>query len=92
VRSKVKQILLNKGMNEEKAEKIAHELSQGKWTHDYPLFKEDLEAMGLKVSTSVPEEVYALMELYEQPIQSRPSVQYIPVPYRPEKTASEESG
>ncbi len=92
VRSKVKQILLNKGMNEEKAEKVAHELSQGKWTHDYPLFKEDLEAMGLKVSTSVPEEVYALMELYEQPIQSRPSVQYIPVPYRPEKTASEESG
>ncbi len=84
VRRKVRDILVSKGMDEEKASKVAEELSQGKWTHDYPLFKEDLEALGLKVSTDVPEEVYALMELYEQPIQSRPSVQYIPVPYKSE--------
>ena len=90
VRKKVTQILLNKGMDKDKAEKVAEELSQGKWTHDYPLFKEDLEAMGLKVSTEVPEEVYQLMELYEQPMQSRPSVQYIPVPYKPEKGSTEE--
>ncbi len=90
VRKKVTQILLNKGMDRERAEKVAEELSQGKWTHDYPLFKEDLEAMGLKVSAEVPEEVYQLMELYEQPMQSRPSVQYIPVPYKSEKGAMEE--
>ncbi len=82
VRKKVAQILMEKGMDREKAEEIAEELSQGRWTHDYPLFKEDLEALGLKVSTEVPPEVYALMDLYEQPAQSRPSVQYIPVPYK----------
>ena len=82
VRKKVTQILIEKGMEKEKAERIAEELSQGKWTHDYPLFKEDLEALGLKVSTEMPPEVYALMDLYEQPTQARPSVQYIPVPYK----------
>ncbi len=82
VRKKVAQILIEKGMEKEKAERIAEELSQGKWTHDYPLFKEDLEALGLKVSTEMPPEVYALMDLYEQPTQARPSVQYIPVPYK----------
>ncbi len=92
VKRKVKEILVNKGMNEEKAEGIAEELSQGKWTHDYPLFKEDLEALGLRVSTDVPEEVYALMELYEQPMQSRPSVQYIPVPYRSEPGKEAQKG
>jgi len=82
VRKKVTQILMEKGMEKEKAERIAEELSQGRWTHDYPLFKEDLEALGLNVSTEVPQEVYALMDLYEQPAQARPSVQYIPVPYK----------
>ncbi|HDD52600.1 MAG: hypothetical protein DRI92_06235 [Aquificota bacterium] len=82
VRKKVAQILTWKGMEQEKAERIAEELSQGRWTHDYPLFKEDLEALGLKVSAEVPSEVYALMDLYDQPTQARPSVQYIPVPYK----------
>jgi ClpP class serine protease len=82
VRKKVAQILTEKGMEQDKAERIAQELSQGKWTHDYPLFKEDLEALGLNVSTEMPSEVYALMDLYEQPAQARPSVQYIPVPYK----------
>ncbi len=82
VRKKVAQILTEKGMDEGKTGEIAQELSQGRWTHDYPLFKEDLEALGLRVSTDVPLEVYALMDLYEQPAQARPSVQYIPVPYK----------
>lgn len=39
--------------------------------------------LGLTVNTEVPEEVYELMELYEQPMSSQsPSVQYIPVPYK----------
>ncbi len=91
VRNKVKQILSKKGISEQKAEDIAKSLSQGKWTHDYPLFKEDLESMGIKVSTDVPEEVYELMELYEHPGQSRPSVQYIPIPYKQEETSTESS-
>ncbi len=77
----VKSILLKKGYDEETATRIAEELSQGKWTHDYPLTVEHLKELGLKVSTDVPEEVYALMDLYPQPT-GTPSVQYIPVPYQ----------
>ncbi|NMB12151.1 MAG: hypothetical protein GX977_07680, partial [Firmicutes bacterium] len=28
-----------------------------------------------------PREIYTLMELYPQPTQRRPSVQYVPLPY-----------
>ncbi len=92
VKKKVLQILRHKGMEDEKAEHIAEELSQGRWTHDYPLFKEDLEELGLKVSTEVPPEIYDLMDLYEQPVQARPSVQYIPVPYKEGDSRKGESG
>ena len=76
-------LLTSKGMEKEKAERIAEELAVGKFTHDYPLTADYLKELGLNVITEVPEEVYALMELYEQPIGAQPpSVQYIPVPYR----------
>ncbi len=76
-------LLTQNGMEEEKAERIAQELAMGKYTHDYPLTVEYLKELGLNVSTDVPEEVYALMELFPQPMGSQvPSVQYIPVPYR----------
>ena len=84
----VKEILLHKGWDEKKAEEVAEVLSQGKWTHDYPLMKKDLEALGIEVSTNMPEEVYELMDLYEQPMSMRSSVQYIPVPYKQSKEAS----
>ncbi len=77
----VKNLLIKKGYDEEKASKIAEELSQGKWTHDYPLTVDYLRELGLNVSTDVPKEVYALMDLYPQPA-GTPSVQYIPVPYQ----------
>ncbi|WP_461829519.1 SDH family Clp fold serine proteinase [Aquifex sp.] len=76
-------LLTKNGMDEEKAKKIAEELATGKYTHDYPLTVEHLQKLGLPVNTNVPEEVYELMELYEQPMSSQPpSVQYIPVPYK----------
>ena len=76
-------LLTSKGMEREKAEKIAEELAVGKFTHDYPLTVDYLRSLGLNINTNVPEEVYALMELYEQPMGAQPpSVQYIPVPYR----------
>ncbi|NPA52727.1 MAG: hypothetical protein GXO22_07510 [Aquificae bacterium] len=77
----VKNLLLKKGYDEQKSSFIAKELSQGKWTHDYPLTVEYLKELGLNVSTDVPKEVYALMDLYPQP-PGTPSVQYIPVPYQ----------
>jgi Periplasmic serine proteases (ClpP class) len=75
----VKEILIKKGHSEEKAEFIANELSQGKWTHDYPLTYDYLKSLGLNVSTEMPEEVYALMDLYPQPT-GIPAVQYLPEP------------
>ncbi|HIE60088.1 MAG TPA: hypothetical protein EYH43_05790 [Persephonella sp.] len=77
----VKNVLLKKGYSEEIAKKVAEELSLGKYTHDYPITVDKLKELGLKVSTDMPEEVYALMELYPQPAGPQ-SVQYIPVPYQ----------
>jgi len=76
----IAKILRMKGHEEAKAKKIADILTSGYWTHDYPLTVEVVRALGLKVSTDVPKEVYDLMELYYQPA-GQPSVQYIPVPY-----------
>jgi len=87
----VKGILLKKGYDETVAERVAEELSQGKWTHDYPLTVEYIKELGLNVSTEVPEEVYALMDLYPQPT-GTPSVQYIPVPYQRPGTGNNHSG
>lgn len=70
--------LLLKNYSEEKAAELADLLSRGKWTHDYPITCRQLKEMGLKVSHQMLKDVYILMELYPQPPQRRPSVQYIP--------------
>lgn len=76
--------LLKDNMPLEKAESIAVALTEGRWTHDYPITVEEARALGLPVSTDMPEEVYELMSLHPQPIQRRPSVQYVPLPYHAE--------
>ncbi len=83
--------LLEDRMGSEKADKIARALTEGRWTHDYPLTYEELKEMGLPVSTNMPEEVFALMELYPQTSQRRPSVQYIPLPYHKEANGGKKS-
>ncbi len=74
--------LLRKHMPEDRAEEVAHILSQGTWTHDYPIDVAQARELGLRVSTEMPLEVYELMDLYPQPQGQRPSVQYVPLPYR----------
>ncbi len=81
----VKAILMANGFDESRAENLAEALSCGQWTHDYPITFEEARELGLPVSNEMPEEVYALMSLYRQPAQRRPSVQYIPVPYHREE-------
>ena len=81
VKNCVKTILSPK-LSEEKAEQIADLLSKGQWTHDYPITYKQAQELGLPVSTKMPVEIYQLMNLYPQPVQRRPSVQYIPVPYK----------
>jgi ClpP class serine protease len=66
----------------DKAAELAHTLACGTWTHDYPITVSEARGLGLTVSTDMPEEVYALMQLYPQTAQRRPSVEYVPVPYR----------
>ncbi len=82
VRCVLKYLLAEK-FDEAKAEELARTLSEGRWTHDYPITVDELIEMGIDVSTDVPEEVYALMDLYPQPAQRRPSVEFIPMPYGP---------
>ncbi len=71
--------LLKDRYPDDKAREIAHTLTSGKWTHDYPITFEEAKGMGLHVKSEVPPEVYHLMELYPQPTNiMRPSVEYIP--------------
>lgn len=82
--------ILGEHLPAERAQNLATALSEGRWTHDYPITVEEARELGLPVSTEMPEVVYKLMTLYRQPTQRRPSVQYIPVPYRP--AGGKESG
>jgi ClpP class serine protease len=79
VRELVYELLLDR-MEEEKARAIAQALTEGRWTHDYPITCSKLARLGLKVKCGLPSEVYELMDLYPQPGRRRPSVQYIPQP------------
>lgn len=73
--------LLSDNMEEARARELAELLSSGNWTHDYPINSEQLKNMGLPVTVGLIDEIYALMDLYPQPAQRRPSVQFIPLPY-----------
>jgi len=77
--------LLKEKMTAAQAKEIANLLAGGNWTHDYPLTCEKLKEFGLTINECLPSELYALMDLYPQPPQRRPSVQYIPLPYGREK-------
>jgi len=76
--------LLKDKYGEEKAKELAQVLTEGRWTHDYPITVEEAKKLGLNVSTDVPEEVYALMELYKQPIRQRGTVEFVPYPMKQE--------
>ena len=78
----VHRLILDK-LPEERAQELARVLTQGTWTHDYPIDVDQLRQFGLPVSTDLPREVYELMMLYPQPAQRRPSVEYVPTPYQP---------
>jgi len=74
--------IVSERMEPEQAEALAEKLATGTWTHDYPITVQEAQHLGLPVSTEMPKEVYDLMSLYPQTAQRRPSVEYIPIPYR----------
>lgn len=75
--------LLLKHNTSGKADQIAKMLSEGRWTHDYPIDFEQAKEMGLPVNDNILKEVYELMDLYPQSGMRRPSVEFIPTPYAP---------
>jgi ClpP class serine protease len=70
--------LLAKRLSAERAGELAHLLSRGAWTHDFPIDPAQAQAFGIPVSTDLPDEVRLLMRLYPQPRTRKPSVEYIP--------------
>ncbi len=66
------------------AQALAQTITDGRWTHDYPITCAKLRELGLAVDTAMPREVYELMELYPQPGQKQ-TVQYVPAPYSDKK-------
>ena len=71
--------VLGKHLDEKKSIQVATILTEGRWTHDYPITVQAARQLGLKVSTEMPLMVYGLMELYPQGGGIRPSVWYVPL-------------
>jgi ClpP class serine protease len=80
--------LLAERMGEQQAESLAAKLSTGTWTHDYGISPDEAKAFGLPISTDMPEQVYQFMSLFPQPTRTRPSVEYVPLPYRARESRS----
>ena len=79
LRGSVKSILTSK-VGEERAEELAHVLTEGTWTHDYPITFDVAQQLKLPVSSAMPDEVMQLMGLYPQPIRRQASVEYLSKP------------
>src|SRR5258708_5881996 len=71
--------ILRKHYSRKKSIEIATILSEGRWTHDFPILVVNAKELGLPVTTDMPRTVYDLMDLYPQGAKGRPSVLYVPV-------------
>jgi ClpP class serine protease len=71
--------LLNGKIPDVQARNLAELLSQGTWTHDYPITFDKAKELGLPVSSKIPDEILKLMSLYPQPTRTKqPTVEYLP--------------
>ncbi len=83
VKGTVREILEGNRLQRAETLRLAEVLASGRWTHDYPISLEEVQKLGLPAHADMPDEVYALMDLYPPAGGRRPSVQYIPTPYQP---------
>jgi ClpP class serine protease len=74
----VTQLLLDR-LPKDKAAGLATLLTEGRWTHDFPITVAFARELGLPVSTEMPRIVYELMDLFPQGGADRPSVLYVPL-------------
>ena len=71
--------VLTKRLPRKKTEELAVILSEGRWTHDFPVTVQFAQQLGLPVTTQIPRIVYELMDLYPQANARRPLVVYVPI-------------
>jgi ClpP class serine protease len=77
VQAMVRELLAGK-YPESVSDSLAVMLSEGKWTHDFPITFDFAKELGLHVDSEVPDEVLELMTLYPQPVRHNPTVEYLP--------------
>lgn len=82
--------VLSKHMPKEKAQNLAVALSEGRFTHDFPITVEDARQLGFNIATDMPRTIYDLMDLYPQSGEGRPSVFY--VPFHPAPARRDDAG
>ncbi len=68
--------LLKRTQSEDKANELAALLTEGHWTHDFPITCEYAQSIGLKVSNDIPPEFLDLLSMYPQPVKTQRSVEY----------------
>src|SRR2546426_10418424 len=71
--------VLAKHMPEKQSLQVATVLTEGRWTHDFPITVQGARQLGLNISTDMPRTVFDLMDLYPQGGGLRPSVWYVPL-------------
>jgi ClpP class serine protease len=79
LREAVKSMLATK-IGKERAAELAEVLTEGTWTHDYPITFDVAEHLGLPVGADMPDEVLQLMALFPQAVRRTASVEYLPKP------------
>jgi ClpP class serine protease len=79
IRKAVRELLAGR-MQDDRAEQLAQKLSEGNWTHDYPISADEAKSLGLNISTDIPADILNLLGLYPQPTRTQGGVEYLPVP------------
>jgi ClpP class serine protease len=79
LRESVKELLQGIPTNG-KVDELARLLSEGTWTHDFPITYDRAKLLGLRVNSNIPDDILKLMSLYPQPTRTQPTVEYLPVP------------
>ncbi|MEA2498521.1 MAG: hypothetical protein QOH26_926 [Actinomycetota bacterium] len=84
--------LVSARVGEQRGRELGRTMTEGRWTHDFPIDAELATSFGLPVDTNLPDEVREMMRLYPQPRGRRPSVEYIPAPYGGDQERRRKSG
>lgn len=72
----VSELLADRLRDQGSVDQVAHLLTAGTWTHDYPITCDQARDLGLNVTTDMPAEVMQLMSLYPQPLRRSGGVEY----------------